>query len=444
MSKILKLTSENILRLSAVEITPDGNLIVIGGKNGAGKSSAISSIEMLLGGKDAIPGVPVHKGAKKGEIVAEIGDVPGAPDLIVKRTIQPNGNSALTVSARDGAKYPSPQALLDKLVGSLSFDPLAFARMKPAEQAETFRRVTGLDFSELNAARQALYDERRSVGQEVTRLTGALDTAPAYPSVTAPVDVSALAEELASVGAHNAARAQEAQTLENLRAGVADAKEKKAKAEEMILRLEAQIEEQRLVAQTWAEEVHKIVARGKELAAIHAAGADKDAATLTAQLAKAQTTNERHAANVRRAALAEEHAVAAARYAGLEEQLANLDQQRQEMTAAAVASLPVTGLSLDDGTVCYGGLPFDQASSAEQLRVSVAMGLALNPALRVLLIRDGSLLDEDGLRLVAEMAEKADASVWMERVGEGKECSVVIEDGMVKEDRTKTATGAEK
>ena len=28
--------------------------------------------------------------------------------------------------------------------------------------------------------------------------------------------------------------------------------------------------------------------------------------------------------------------------------------------------------------------------------------------------------------------EAADAQVWMERVGHGKECSVIIEDGMVK------------
>ena len=35
--KIVKLTAENVKRISAVTITPDGNLTVIGGKNGAGK-----------------------------------------------------------------------------------------------------------------------------------------------------------------------------------------------------------------------------------------------------------------------------------------------------------------------------------------------------------------------------------------------------------------------
>ena len=34
---------------------------------------------------------------------------------------------------------------------------------------------------------------------------------------------------------------------------------------------------------------------------------------------------------------------------------------------------------------------------------------------------------------VADMAEKADGQVWLERVGDGDECSVIIEDGQVKE-----------
>jgi hypothetical protein len=63
---------------------------------------------------------------------------------------------------------------------------------------------------------------------------------------------------------------------------------------------------------------------------------------------------------------------------------------------------------------------------------AVAMGLAANPRLKVLLVRDGSLLDEDSLRLVATMAAEADAQVWLERVGEGAECSVVIEEGHVR------------
>ena len=62
------------------------------------------------------------------------------------------------------------------------------------------------------------------------------------------------------------------------------------------------------------------------------------------------------------------------------------------------------------------------------------MALALKPDLRVLLIRDGSLLDEDSLRMVAEMADRADAQVWVERVGDADEGAIIIEDGQVREE----------
>ena len=98
------------------------------------------------------------------------------------------------------------------------------------------------------------------------------------------------------------------------------------------------------------------------------------------------------------------------------------------------AAYPVAGLGFDQlGGVTFNGLPFSQASTAEQLRVSVAIGLALNPQLRVLLIRDGSLLDDDSMKMVAKMAAKADAQVWIERVEIDGQVSVVIEDGAIKD-----------
>jgi len=114
----------------------------------------------------------------------------------------------------------------------------------------------------------------------------------------------------------------------------------------------------------------------------------------------------------------------------LTEQIEALDAQKAERVEAA--DFPVDDLSFGDGEVIFAGIPFDQASSAEQLRVSIAMGLAMNPKLKVLLIRDGSLLDEESMELVSKMAEQADAQVWLERVGQDESTSVVIEDGSVR------------
>jgi hypothetical protein len=83
----------------------------------------------------------------------------------------------------------------------------------------------------------------------------------------------------------------------------------------------------------------------------------------------------------------------------------------------------------------YNGLPLNQAGSAEQLRVATAIGIAQNPKLKALLIRDGSLLDDDNLALIKQVASEFKAMLWIERVGKGKEATVVIEDGeILKED----------
>jgi hypothetical protein len=60
------------------------------------------------------------------------------------------------------------------------------------------------------------------------------------------------------------------------------------------------------------------------------------------------------------------------------------------------------------------------------------MAIAKNPKLKVILVRDGSLLDHDSLKLVAERAAETDVQVWMERVTEGGPGGFVIEDGKLK------------
>lgn len=72
MSKIISLKARNYQRLVAVEITPEGNVVTINGKNGAGKSSVLDSITAALGGvnKRDIP-KPIRDGEDSAEIALE-------------------------------------------------------------------------------------------------------------------------------------------------------------------------------------------------------------------------------------------------------------------------------------------------------------------------------------------------------------------------------------
>jgi hypothetical protein len=128
--------------------------------------------------------------------------------------------------------------------------------------------------------------------------------------------------------------------------------------------------------------------------------------------------------------VAGEHAVVERQAGELTQEIEAIDQKKAD--AIAAARMPVPGLGFGaDGVVTLNGLPLDQASAAERLRVSVAIGLAMNPRLRVLLIRDASLLDRESMRQVAEMAKAAGAQLWVERVEVDDQTTVLIEDGQV-------------
>ena len=124
--------------------------------------------------------------------------------------------------------------------------------------------------------------------------------------------------------------------------------------------------------------------------------------------------------------------------ARLEAEITAIDQAKAETLADA--NLPVKGLAFTENSVTFDGLPLEQASQAQQLRISVAIASALNPKLRAMLVRDGSLLDAESLALLKAEATTADLQLWLEQVGKDGE-GIVIEDGMVEGAEAEVARG---
>src|SRR5688500_9341273 len=122
--RVVRLQAESVKRIRAVDISPSGAVVTIRGKNAQGKSSVLDSIQYALGGKGAAPPRVIRDGETEAVVVLEL------EDLVVERRWSSNDRSTLEVRSKEGAKYSSPQAMLDRLVGDLSFDPLAFLRLK--------------------------------------------------------------------------------------------------------------------------------------------------------------------------------------------------------------------------------------------------------------------------------------------------------------------------
>lgn len=420
--KILKFTAENIKKLRAVEITPDGHVVRITGRNGAGKSSVLDAIYWALAGAGTVDAVPVRQGEEKARIQLDLGTV------LVTRRFTAAGGTSLTVESAEGAVFRSPQTVLDQLLGKLSFDPLAFTRMAPKEQLDALKRLVpvDVDLDALERENKAAYEARTGVNRRIKELDAQLTKLDAeiQPDVdTTLVDTSTLLAQMATASEHNERVDQE----RRLRADRADslalfrrqAAEFRAKAAEWLRRAEheeqaaADLERELAEAPPIPErrDVQELLA---EVEAAQAANAAKEA--------ERRRRDERHRlANDLQRLIGEQHDLT----------MQMVERAGQKEAAIARAAMPVDGLGFGDGEVLYRGLPLAQASSAEQLRVSVALAMAANPKLRVLRIRDGSLLDADSLKLLGEMVAAHDFQAWIEVAELDSPVGIQIEDGAV-------------
>ena len=77
MSTILRMQATNFMRLKTVEITPDGNVVTISGRNAQGKSSVLNALTAALGGTNSnnLPR-PVRDGEESAEILGARGAKP--------------------------------------------------------------------------------------------------------------------------------------------------------------------------------------------------------------------------------------------------------------------------------------------------------------------------------------------------------------------------------
>ncbi len=409
--RIITLIAENVKKLRAVEISPTGNVVQITGPNGSGKSSVLDAIFYALAGTKGIDSKPIRDGEKKAHVTIDLGE------FVVSRRFHEAGGSSLTVEA-NGAVFKSPQAMLDKLIGPLAFDPLAFAQATAKDQLDELRQLVPLeiDIDALDFDNRRDFDARTNLNREIKQLEAQFAQYENLESVEKPADVGTLLTELEASVERNRTIDIEARRRADFYQSIAYKEQKLAKLRDEVHEIEIDISIMRDEVAMWP--VEETVA---------------EVADLRTQIDEATECQRMYENNRRRWADRERilASLTTARDASANLTLA-MEQRVAERTAAiAAAKMPVDGLSFGEGEVFFNGIPFSQASSAEQLRVSVAIAMAGNPKLRVLRIKDGSLLDSKSLALIAEMADTNDFQVWVEKVDETGKVGIVMEDGAV-------------
>lgn len=411
---IVAFEAENVKKLKVVRIVPPAaGAVIVAGENEQGKSAVLDSVEYAFCDGRALPLKPIREGEKRAVIKLDMGE------FIITRIITPSG-SRLEITNADGTKVNGPQAMLDGLRGELSFDPLAFSRYKGREQVDALKKVLGLNFSEVDKEREELYADRTRLGREVKQAEGLLKSFPdpaAQPDAYAvePVDVAELNDKLLRANKINAEADDYGVKIERLRDAVRGYDDRIA---ELLQQVEA-------IRQTKAQHERRIAELQEERDRLETV----PTAELVEQIRNAEKINTAHRAYQARQATLAKLRDLRAEADSCTRLIEDIDREKNQAIQKAAGGLPVPGMGMTEECVTINGIPFEQCSSAQRLKASMAIGLAMNPGIKVMLIRDGSLLDEANMAIVAQMAVEAGAQVWIERVGSDSKATVIMEDG---------------
>lgn len=399
--KIIALVSENFKRLNA-HVVMDGKSVTIEGKNGVGKSSFIDAIWVALTGKD-IPAEPIKQGEKSARIEIKVKADDGT-QFIVERKFLPSGGT-LAVKTAEGHKFASPQKFLDDKIGRISFDPFEFINKPPREQKKFLMDLLGIDLTDIDNNKKALLIQKDELAKQYQMLKAELDKLPA------------ITDELKEKNT--------TQIIEKFR----DANVKKEHIK--------QLESQKAILETrikeFSEKLNAIKIEHarveKELMDFH--DSNLDLLSLNDLQAEIAAINE-HNEKVKQQQIilnktAELSIIKAAGQAKSKD-IKNLEEARTTMITNA--KMPLDGLEFSEDGLTYQGLPFteEQLSTAKLIEAGIRISMALNPSLRIMRIKDGSLLDSETLNIIKKAAHDNDYQIFIERVSDSKEIGFIIEE----------------
>lgn len=404
--KINELLIENVKRVKAVQFEPSADgLTIIGGRNGQGKTSVLDAIAWALGGNNYKPSVPERDGA----LVPPNLHIELSNGLIVERK---GKNSTLKVTDPNGNK--SGQQLLNEFVSTLALDLPKFINGSDKDKADSLLKILGIGdvLSQLDTKENQLYAQRTEVGRIADRKKKAADEMPMYPNVPKePVSATELIKQQQEILARNGENEQKRQNAARYERMLAEAQIAFDEAKAALQKAEQDC----LTARKSAEDLH-----------------DESTAELEKNLAEIEALNIKIRANSTKEAAEVEANNLQQEYDGLTEQIESVREERSKLLDSA--ELPLPGLSVKDGKLIYNNMPWDGMSGSDQLKVATAIVRKLNPQCGFVLMDKLEQMDLETLQEFGAWLKQEGLQVIATRVSTGDECSIIIEDGMVKGD----------
>lgn len=404
MVKINSFEVENVKRVKAVRLEPSATgLTIIGGRNGQGKTSVLDALAWALGGNKMAP----TQARREGSVSDPKLHIELSNGIIVERT---GKNSTLKVLDPSGKK--SGQKLLDSFIDQLALNLPKFLQATPAEKGKALLQIIGVgdELLKLEQEEATLYSRRTEIGRiadQKKKYAAEMEYHPDLPKE--PVSAAELIAKQQEILKHNAENQRLRENANIIERDLNAAKERLAQAEKDVAILTEKLE----IAQKSALDLH-----------------DESTEALEKNIAEVDELNRKIRINLDREKAEIDAEGFTKQYDQLSKDIEAIRKAKKSLLDGA--DLPLPGLSVQDGGLLYNGQKWDCMSGAEQLKVATAIVRKLSPECGFVFVDKLEQMDLDTLKEYGTWLEGEGLQVIGTRVSTGDECSIIIEDGYVK------------
>ena len=417
--KINKLELENVKKIKAVALTPSANgLTIIGGNNAQGKTSVLDAICWALGGNKYKPSNPQNDAS----VIPPNLNITLSNGLVVERT---GKNSTLKVTDPNGNK--GGQQLLDEFIEQLAIDLPKFMESSSKDKANTLLQIIGVGdkLALLEKEEKELYNERLAIGRIADQKKKFAKEQEYYQD--APKDLVSPSELIQKQQEILAKNGENQRKRENV-----------ARIQQDVTFFTQEVNSLRIQLKNKEEQL-RISLEDLEIAKKDAVDLiDESTEELEQSIANIDEINRKVRANLDKEKAEDEAREYERQYDSLTSKITEVRDSKVELLKGA--QLPLEGLSVEDGELTYNNQKWDNMSGAERLKVSTAIVRKLNPKCGFVLLDKLECMDMDTLNEFGKWLEQEGLQAIATRVSTGDECSIIIEDGYVKEEKAKEPT----
>jgi hypothetical protein len=384
--RVINLKCSNRGAIEALEMPLNGKSVVVSGKTGTGKTTAISLLWDLI-----VKNPKIKKGKNKEEIEAYLEDEKGYR-LICKR-VNTENNSKITIIDEQGEKVSADYA--KTLLSEISSNPLSLFEKTGKERFDFLLKCSTVDISEYQRLKQdriIIAEERLSQKRLVDTLEKRKGSAPLEK--IEEVDVSIIQKELQGAYSHN-------QQIEKSKITKSLKEERNSQIQTEIERLQKELEENLIFiarADEWLEDNQEI-----------------NTNELEEKLSNASTINEKASQYKDWQEREKEYTKENKIWCNLDDSVKSIDKEIKKLIDSMEFS--IHGLSVEDEVIYYNGVDYDSLGTSDQILISASLTAQsiINSKKQIHAIRidRGESMDKDTQQKVIDVCSEIGVQVFI-------------------------------